>query len=205
MPSQQLIEYIKQARAAGQNDADIKSALLGAGWQEVDINKVFEIINLEVNNDERIATLEILPKRSFALRKIFVNTILISLSCLLIILPIMVISFSNMINVFFIPQFRSNFIKELLGSLYFWLSLFFPVAIFWPLYSALSKNMIKIVLNREGIFSQFGKYSKFLSWEAYKDIRLTFSPIRIKFSGSKYIYAYNVFKIDDIKNEIEFK
>lgn len=39
--NQQLIEYIKQARATGKSDAEIKSALLDAGWREADIEKGF--------------------------------------------------------------------------------------------------------------------------------------------------------------------
>jgi len=34
MPNQQLIDYIKQAQAAGQSKEQIRSALLGAGWRE---------------------------------------------------------------------------------------------------------------------------------------------------------------------------
>lgn len=40
MPNQQLIDYIKQVTAQGQSREQIKSTLLGAGWQEVDIEKV---------------------------------------------------------------------------------------------------------------------------------------------------------------------
>ena len=38
MPDQQLIDYIKQAQATGQNKEEIKSALLGIGWQEKDVD-----------------------------------------------------------------------------------------------------------------------------------------------------------------------
>ena len=34
MPNQQLIDYIKQAQAAGQSKEEIRAALLGVGWQE---------------------------------------------------------------------------------------------------------------------------------------------------------------------------
>ena len=39
MANQELLSYIKQARAAGQTDEQIKSALLQIGWVEADINK----------------------------------------------------------------------------------------------------------------------------------------------------------------------
>jgi len=38
MPNQQLIDYIKQAQAAGQSKEQIRSALLGAGWQGKDVD-----------------------------------------------------------------------------------------------------------------------------------------------------------------------
>ena len=40
MPNQQLIDYIKQAQAAGQSKEQIRAALLGAGWQEQDVDDV---------------------------------------------------------------------------------------------------------------------------------------------------------------------
>ncbi len=43
MPNQQLIEYIKQAKASGMNDADIRAALLSAGWQGPDIEEALAI------------------------------------------------------------------------------------------------------------------------------------------------------------------
>lgn len=54
MPNQQLIEYIKQARAAGQNDADIKSALLDAGWQEADVDELFAGLMPAVSRSPKI-------------------------------------------------------------------------------------------------------------------------------------------------------
>ncbi len=41
MPNQQLIDYIVQATKEGQRPDDIKNTLLGAGWQEADINEGF--------------------------------------------------------------------------------------------------------------------------------------------------------------------
>lgn len=41
MPNQQLIDYIKQATAQGQSREQIKATLLGAGWQEGDIERAF--------------------------------------------------------------------------------------------------------------------------------------------------------------------
>ena len=38
MSSQQLIDYIKQAQTAGQSKEQIRSALLGAGWQGKDVD-----------------------------------------------------------------------------------------------------------------------------------------------------------------------
>lgn len=44
MPNQQLIEYIKQARATGKSDAEIKSALLGAGWEDAGVDGGFAVV-----------------------------------------------------------------------------------------------------------------------------------------------------------------
>jgi uncharacterized RDD family membrane protein YckC len=41
MVTPELIKYIKQARTAGQTDAQIKEALLKIGWKEADINNEF--------------------------------------------------------------------------------------------------------------------------------------------------------------------
>ena len=41
MPNQQLIDYIKQATEQGQSREQVKATLLGAGWQEVDIEMAF--------------------------------------------------------------------------------------------------------------------------------------------------------------------
>lgn len=41
MPNQQLIDYIKQSTEQGQSREQIKAALLGAGWQEGDVEMAF--------------------------------------------------------------------------------------------------------------------------------------------------------------------
>ncbi len=41
MPNQQLIDYITQSAAQGTGKEEIKSALLGAGWQEADVHEGF--------------------------------------------------------------------------------------------------------------------------------------------------------------------
>lgn len=44
MPNDELINFIKQSREAGQTDEQIKSALQSAGWQEGDIEEGFKYI-----------------------------------------------------------------------------------------------------------------------------------------------------------------
>lgn len=41
MANQELLNYIKQAKVAGQADAQIKSALLASGWSVADIDEAF--------------------------------------------------------------------------------------------------------------------------------------------------------------------
>lgn len=45
MPNQQLIDFIKKSKAAGQTDKQIKSALLNTGWRDNDINEVLNTSN----------------------------------------------------------------------------------------------------------------------------------------------------------------
>lgn len=52
MQNQQLVDYIKQATEQGQSKDQIKQALLQAGWQEKDIEEVF---NDAKNRDEIIS------------------------------------------------------------------------------------------------------------------------------------------------------
>ncbi len=48
MPNQQLTDYIKNSKVAGQTDEQIKSALISSGWQEMDINDAFSMKSDEV-------------------------------------------------------------------------------------------------------------------------------------------------------------
>jgi hypothetical protein len=50
MVSPELIEYIKKAKAAGQTDEQIKSALLSIGWAQKDINEGFNPSEVPVVN-----------------------------------------------------------------------------------------------------------------------------------------------------------
>ena len=43
MSNQQLIDYIKQAQAAGQSKEQIRAALLGAGWREADVDEALGV------------------------------------------------------------------------------------------------------------------------------------------------------------------
>lgn len=45
MPNQQLIDYIKQATEQGQSREQIKTTLLGSGWQEGDIEMAFSPVD----------------------------------------------------------------------------------------------------------------------------------------------------------------
>ena len=47
MTEPRVVEYIKKARAAGQKDLDIKSALLQNGWSEQEINENLLAVGLE--------------------------------------------------------------------------------------------------------------------------------------------------------------
>lgn len=42
MANQKILEYIQQAKAEGQSEEKIKSAILDAGWQEKDVNEAFQ-------------------------------------------------------------------------------------------------------------------------------------------------------------------
>lgn len=44
MPNDQIINFIKQSKSAGQTDEQVKSALKSAGWQEADINDGFKSV-----------------------------------------------------------------------------------------------------------------------------------------------------------------
>lgn len=46
MPNQELIDFIKKSKAAGQTDEQVKSALKQSGWQETDIDDGFKSISI---------------------------------------------------------------------------------------------------------------------------------------------------------------
>lgn len=70
MPNPQLTEYIRKAKAAGQKKEEITSALLGAGWQQSDV-------------DEAFAPLEATPLTGFAAVGGKSKTLIVALSVLL--------------------------------------------------------------------------------------------------------------------------
>lgn len=45
MLNQQLLDYIKQSLATGVNREEIRSSLLGVGWQEMDIDEAMKSFN----------------------------------------------------------------------------------------------------------------------------------------------------------------
>lgn len=44
MVNQQLFDYIKKSREAGMSDLQIRDALLGAGWQEREVEEALAVV-----------------------------------------------------------------------------------------------------------------------------------------------------------------
>ncbi|MCX7589670.1 MAG: hypothetical protein N2Z85_01875, partial [Patescibacteria group bacterium] len=51
MVNQQLLDYLREQLRSGVNRKDLKDTLLSVGWQEVDINEAFEIIDKELTQN----------------------------------------------------------------------------------------------------------------------------------------------------------
>lgn len=74
--NQELIDYIKKAREAGQSDEQIKQALLAAGWKENDILDVMDIV-VDIVDTNRVVFSNKGKSRFGILIKIFIVLIII--------------------------------------------------------------------------------------------------------------------------------
>ena len=133
MSNQQLIDYIKQAQAAGQSKEQIRAALLGSGWQEADVDEALvaafgshlnystnqPAYSISQNNQvTKFPDVFSLLKETFFIYK---NKLLLFLS---ILSPLLAVSVIFDVGDYLLPNYTTTLNASIFDAIFYFLSIF---------------------------------------------------------------------------------